>query len=299
MILVAGGTGTLGTILVRALRDHDLQVRVLTRDRERAGHLGADLEIAEGDVGQPAAVRGAVRGAQTVVSAVHGFAGTDGAGPATVDRDGNRNLIQAAQAAGVRQFVLVSVKDAAPDHPMELMRMKFASEQQLRETGLEWTIIRPAAYLETWCEVLGRPLVEKGKTMIFGRGQNPINWVSARDVAEFVRLAVIEPALRGQVVDVGGPENLTMRQFVDVFRDRTGRGGRVGRIPRPVMRASSVAMKLVNPMVARQIQAGLVMDTTAMAFDADLVRRAYPSIPYTSLADVVRHSGFAAPARSG
>jgi len=58
-------------------------------------------------------------------------------------------------------------------------------------------------------------------------------------------------------------------------------------------------MKLVNPMVARQIQAGLVMDTTAMAFDADLVRRAYPSIPYTSLADVVRHSGFAAPARSG
>src|SRR6266567_6166432 len=214
MILVAGGTGTLGTILVRALRDHDLQVRVLTRDRERAGHLGADVEIAEGDVGQPTAVRGAVRGAQTVVSAVHGFAGTDGAGPATVDRDGNRNLIQAAQAAGVRQFVLVSVKDAAP-------------------------------------------------------------------------------------VDVGGPENLTMRQFVDVFRDRTGRGGRVGRIPRPVMRASSVAMKLVNPMVARQIQAGLVMDTTAMAFDADLVRRAYPSIPYTSLADVVRHSGFAAPARSG
>lgn len=289
MILVAGGTGRLGTRVVGLLQRRGLGVRVLTRDRSRAAHLhGPGIEIIEGDVRDPVAVRLAVEGAHQMVSAIQGFAGTRGQSPATVDRDGNHNLIEAARGAGVERFVLVSVRDAAPDHPMDLMRMKYVAEQELRSSGLAWTIIRPAAYMETWCEVLGRPLLDKGKTRVFGAGRNPINWVSACDVARFVELAIVDSTMRGEVIEVGGPENLTMVDFVEVFRAETGSTGRVGGIPPLAMRLAAMAMGAVNPEAARQIRAGIVMDTQGQAFDALQTRRRYPSIPVTHLREFVR-----------
>jgi uncharacterized protein YbjT (DUF2867 family) len=291
MILVAGGTGRLGTKVVSLLRQRGLEVRILTRDRSRAAHLiRAGVEIVEGDVADPSAVRRAVDGTGSVVSAIQGFAGPNNNGsPATIDRDGNRNLIRAAREAGSEHLVLVSVWDASPDHPMDLMRMKYAAEEELKASGLAWTIIRPGAYMETWCEVLGRPLLEKGKTQVFGRGRNPINWVSAGDVARFVELAIVDPAMRERVIEVGGPENLTMTEFLDVFRSETASSGRVGHIPPAAMRVMATLMKLVNPGMARQIQAGIVMDTRPQAFDAAETRRRYPSIPVASLAGVVRN----------
>lgn len=289
MILVAGGTGRLGTNVVGLLQARGLQVRVLTRHRSRAAHLAETrLDIVEGDVRDRTAVRRAVTGVQTVISAIHGFPGTKDANPATIDRDGNHNLIQAAREANVQHFVLISVKEAAPDHPMDLMRMKYAAEQELMASGLTWTIIRPTSYMETWCEVLGRPLLEKGRTQVFGRGQNPINWVSAADVARFVELAVVDRALDGQSLEIGGPDNLTMTDFVRVFKTESGLEGKIGHIPPLAMRIGAIVASLVNPGMARQIRAGIVMDTAAMALDASEVRRRYPSVPVTSLRDVVR-----------
>jgi uncharacterized protein YbjT (DUF2867 family) len=288
MILVAGGTGTLGRKVVSLLADRGAHVRVLTRDRGRAEHLDARVEIVEGDVRSAALLQRAAHGAQTIISAIQGFAGTPHATPASIDRDGNSNLIRAALDAGTEHLILVSVRDASPSHPMQLMRMKYAAEQYLKTSGLVWTIIRPSAYMETWCQVLGTPLLEKGKTMVFGRGANPINWVSASDVAGFVDLALADPSARGRMIDVGGPENLTMTEFVRVFQHETGANGRVGRIPRALMRLGLIAVKPMNPAMARQIQAGIVMDTQPQAFDASAARRRYPSIPVTNLAAVVR-----------
>ncbi len=289
MILLAGGTGRLGTKVVSLLRQRGIELRVLTRDRSRAAHLtGAGVEIVEGDARNPLAVRRAVDGAQTVLSAIHGFAGTKDGSPATIDRDGNRNLIRAAREAGVEHLVLVSVWNASPDHPMDLLRMKYAAEQELKGSGLAWTIIRPSAYMETWCEVLGRPLLQKGKTRVFGRGRNPINWVSTSDVARFVELAILDPSMRGRTIDVGGPENLTMSEFVEVFRTETASTGRVGHAPLAAMRLMAIAMRLLNPSMARQIQAGAVMDTRPQAFDALETRARYPSIPITRLGEMVR-----------
>lgn len=288
MILVAGGTGTLGTRLVSLLAERGEQVRVLTRDPARAAHLDASTAIAVGDAGNPESLQRAAEGARTVISAIHGFAGTSGTSPARVDRDGNRNLIGAALAAGATHMILISVRDASPGHPMTLMRMKYAAEQELIASGLAWTIIRPSAYIETWCEVLGRPLLDNGKGMLFGRGRNPVNWVSAWDVARFADMAVTDPALRSQVIEVGGPDNLTLSEFVRAFQRETGADAKIRRIPRPFLRAGSVLARPVSPATARQIQAALIMDTRPQALDAMAVRRRYPAIPVTSLTDVLR-----------
>lgn len=290
MILIAGGTGTLGDEVVRLLTARGLEVRVLTRDLDRAEHLRSDLvEVVSGDVRDECSVERAVAGAQTVISAVQGFAGTDPAGPEAVDRQGNTNLIRAAKKEGATEhFVLVSIHGAAPDHPMELYRAKYLAERNLKASGLAWTIVRPTAYMETWASLIGEPLLKSGRTRIFGRGENPINFVSAKDVARFVELAVLDPAMRGEAVEVGGPENLSMEEFAQTFQTVSGKAGKVGHVPLPAMRLISALMRRVNPTLAGQIHAGVVMDTHDFSFDASETTRRYPQVPPTSLAEVVR-----------
>ena len=193
MILVAGGTGMLGRSLIPLLAGHGEPIRVLTRGGRPSPQLALPgVETAIGDVRDPETLRRAMVGVRTVISAINGFGGDGALGVKAIDRDGNVNLIDAAEAAGVEHFVLVSIQQAAADHPIELFRMKAAAEQRLRASRMAWTMVRPTAYQETWLEIVGRPLVTTGSTRVFGRGQNPINFVSAGDVARIVDVAVTD-----------------------------------------------------------------------------------------------------------
>lgn len=307
MILVAGGTGTLGTQVVRRLSDRGLAVRVLTRDPARAARLPDSVEVLTGDLRDPAAVAAAVRGCATVISAVHGFAGPGKPSPEAIDRDANRALIQAAAAAGVQHLVLVSVLGAASDHPMSLHRAKHAAEQALQASGLAWTIIRPAAYLETWVGIIGAKLAEGGQALVFGPGRNPINFVSADDVAAVVDLAVHDPSLRGQIVEVAGPQNLGFTQLANRLITASGRPSRIRHIPLPMLRAMSLLARPVSPVFARQAQAAVLMNTTDMTVDVSAIRDRLPTIPATTLDKVIRRqptpeapgAGGDAPGRSG
>jgi uncharacterized protein YbjT (DUF2867 family) len=210
MILLAGGTGRLGSVLAARLTGRGLAVRVLTRDPARAAHLAAQgAEVATGDVRDCASLAPAVRGADVVVSAIQGLTGPRGVTPATIDYQGNINLIDAARAAGA-QFVLMSVAGAAADSPMELFRMKHAAEEHLRESGADWTIVRATAFLELWIDVLTSTATSSGRPVVFGRGNNPINFVSVTDVAALVEHTVTDPATRGRILEIGGPRNLTL-----------------------------------------------------------------------------------------
>lgn len=147
MILVAGGTGRLGRLVVNRLVDEGRSVRALTRDPSAAADLvDSGVELMTGDVRDPSSLPPALSGVSTVVSTVHGLVGSGGVTPASVDRDGNHNLIDAAAAAAPHAAViLVSTVGASPDHPMELFRMKWAAEEHLRASGLAWTIVRSNA----------------------------------------------------------------------------------------------------------------------------------------------------------
>jgi nucleoside-diphosphate-sugar epimerase len=130
------------------------------------------------------------------------------------------------------------------------------------------------------------PLVAKGKTLVFGHGRNPINFVSALDVARFVDLAIADPSFRGKVVEVPGPENLALDQLVEIIETACGRSGSVSHTPRAVMRLLSIALRPIDRMRAGQIRAALVMDARDMTMDGRAVRAAYPSIPMTTAASV-------------
>lgn len=287
MILVTGATGTLGSKLAGPLTGRGEAVRILARKRVKASSgWGDGVQVVSGDVRHPRAVDRAVDGVRVVVSAITGFGTARDVSPRTVDWQGNVNLIRAARAAGVEHFILLSVCGATAEHPIELFRMKHRAEVELKGSGLAWTIIRPTAYMETWIGLVGAPLLQTGKTRIFGRGRNPINFVSATDVARYVGLAATDPSMRGASVDVGGPENLTMGDLVAAFRNITGARGKVSHVPLPMMRVASVLMGRLNPAMAGLIRAALVMDTKDMTWDPR-VTTTRPSISPRSLADVI------------
>jgi uncharacterized protein YbjT (DUF2867 family) len=208
------------------------------------------VEIAEGDVRKPDTLPAAVADVDVVVSAVHGFAGPGRVSPKSVDRDGNAHLVTAARDVGAA-VVMVSIVDASPDSPMELFRYKYAAEQHLQRSGAPWTIVRSTAFAELWAEIVGKGLV-------FGRGDNPINFVSVHDVAGVVRDAVLDPALRGRIVNVGGRADVTFNEFAALLREKRGRPMRVRHVPRRLLRA-------LAPL-HRQPRAGYAMDTTDLTF---------------------------------
>lgn len=247
-VLVAGGTGRLGTVLVHDLAGRGVEVRVLTRNPVRAAHLQDVAEIAIGDVRDPSSLSPALSGAEVVVSAVHGFAGPGRVSPQTVDRVGSRNLFAAA-AGEHADIVMVSVFGASPDSQMELFRCKWAAEQYLKNGSTPWTIVQATAFVELWADIL--------KTrVIFGRGNNPINFVSVKDVAVAVRDAVLDRSTRGQTLTVTGPDNLTFNELAERLDQGGDPGRKIRHIPRPVLKA-------LAPL-HRQPKAALAMDTVDM-----------------------------------
>ena len=289
MILVAGGTGLLGARIVHRLTVAGEQVRVLTRDPLHARHLPSEVQIVVGDV-RHGPLDDAVEGCAGVISAVHGFIGPHGLNPATVDRDGNHNLISAAVAAGATRFVLVSAAGARADHPLSLHRMKYAAEQELLRSGLAGVIVHAPPFLETWQDVIGAKLAAGGPAVVLGPGRNPINFVSADDVAAFVVLSIAGDARIGTEITVAGPDTLSFVQLAEhlISRERGTRA--IKHVPLAALEAMSVLAKPFRPAFARKARAAVIMNTTDMTLGPAAGRERFPDVPATGVRDLTRRA---------
>jgi uncharacterized protein YbjT (DUF2867 family) len=287
MILIVGASGRLGGLVARRLLADGRQVRAMSRNPGSVAELGRlGAEIVQGDQRDPQSLAAACRGVGVVFTATHAFNSSGSNGPDAVDDLGNRHLIDAARAAGVRLVVFTSILGARADHPVNMYRYKYATEQYLRDSGLGYTILRPAPFMETWREILGDSVVKRGTAMVFGRGTNPINFVSVEDVASSAARAIEDQQALGNTVEVGGPENLSQVQFVRAIQQMIGRPVKIRHIPLPMMRVMRVATQRINPVFSRLTLAGIIMDTEDMTFDPANLLAQFP-IKLTRLEDVI------------
>jgi uncharacterized protein YbjT (DUF2867 family) len=262
-------------MVARRLLAEGKPVRALSRMPSKLAEL-AGAELVVGDLRDPHSLAQACQGVDTVLSAAHAFDSTGGNTPHTVDDLGGRSLIEAARAAGVRHFVLTSIHGARPDHPIDIFRAKYGVEQALRASSLSYTILRPTAFMELWLTIIGEPMIQQGRAMIFGQGANPINFVSVDDVARFAIIALEEPQARGGAIEIGGPENLTFTQVVATIERVTGRVVSKRHIPLTAMRAMSLLARPINPAFSRQVATGIVMDTQDMTYDSATLLSRFP-----------------------
>ena len=151
--LVAGATGSLGLRICEELAGRGSRVRALVRPtaaaprKERLLELG--VELVEGDLERPETLPAALAGVDRVVTTASVFP-VDPRVDAIdrVDRAGSIALVDAAAAAGVARFVYTSFRPLPFDFPFQ--RAKRAVEARLAASGLDYTILRPASFMEVW-----------------------------------------------------------------------------------------------------------------------------------------------------
>ncbi len=186
MDLVVGATGYLGEVIANRLLDRGAGVRVLVRQGSDYSDLeAAGAELAIGDLKAPHSLTAACRGVSRVIStATAALRGGDDTVDA-VDRDGYENLISAAEASAVQQFVFVSAHGFEPDSGPALARAKGATETALRESALDYTILRPTLFMEAWISmVIGSQLQTGRRVTIVGDADLPYGFVASQNVAD-------------------------------------------------------------------------------------------------------------------
>jgi NADH dehydrogenase len=286
--LVVGATGVLGGEICRLLAERRSPLRALVRETtdaekvEGLQKLGA--EIVSGDLKEPSALAAACAGAERVISTASATTShAVGDTIESVDRDGQLALVDAAAHAGVKRFVFVSFP--AFDVQFPLQTAKRLVENRIRESGLEYTILRPTNFQEVWLSpALGfDPL--NGQAQVFGLGDKAVSWISFRDVARFAVEALENPAARNAVIPLGGPDALSYLDVVKIFEEETGRQCEITRVPEEALAAQLAA---ATDSLAATF-AGLMLGTgrEGMAIDMQPVLRDF-ALELTSVREYAR-----------
>jgi NADH dehydrogenase len=218
VILVTGGSGFVGGHVVHELRGRELPVRCLVRNPGKAAKLAAwGCELTEGDMTDPASLRRAVDGADTVV---HLVAIRQGRAEQfrRIMVEGTRDLLGAAKEAGVGRFVHMSAlgtteqtKDLVPYYGA-----KWETEGLVRTSGVPHVIFRPSfvfgpdgGILPTFAKLARLTPV----TPIIGSGRQRIQPIWAGDLAVYFADGVRRDDVTGRVFELGGPEAVTWNEF--------------------------------------------------------------------------------------
>lgn len=251
--LVVGATGALGRPVVKLLRERGVAVRAACRHPGQAADLAAlGAEVMVADLSEPTSLVSACAGVQRVLACAHGLLGRGRWRSERVDDLGHRELVQAAQAAGVRRFVYVSAAGAAPDHPIDFFRTKHAIEQVLAVSGLEHAVLRPTCFMEHHAHnFIGKSLLEKGKAQLIGTGTKLRNFVCAEDVAVLAVRALLDAPLTFRRLEIGGFGHYSNRDVAALYARLAGVPERISVIPAGVARALSVLARPLHPGMAR------------------------------------------------
>jgi uncharacterized protein YbjT (DUF2867 family) len=235
-ILVTGGTGTLGTNVVRHLRERGRQVRVLSR-RQRAGTEGVEYVI--GDLATGNGVAEAVAGVDVIVHCASAKKG---------DIDATRNLVKAATSANrLPHFVYISIV-GVDGIPFGYFRAKLAAEKVVVDSGLPWTLQRATQFYDfilSGAKSTARfPIVLAPKDFLC----QPIDPVEVAD--RLVELALKPPS--GRAPDIGGPEVSTWGEMIRRYLQAADRHRPLVQVRLPGTRAIRAGGLLVHEPTSKQ-----------------------------------------------
>jgi uncharacterized protein YbjT (DUF2867 family) len=210
MYLVTGATGHVGGPVARQLHEQGHSVRALVRDPSRAASLPAGIELAVGDLDDPASVSKAVTGAEAI------FLMQVGTGT-----EQTKTMIAAAHDAAVPRIVLLSSAGARllPLDANPMGAAFAAREQILRESGLGVTYLRPSAFASN--AFAWRDSIRTGK-VIDPTGDGVLAVMDPEDIARVAVAALTEDGHVGKGYLLTGPQALTAREQVATIAEVTG-----------------------------------------------------------------------------
>lgn len=254
-IAITGGTGFVGRHFADLLRERGHEPVLICRRVPPESRQGRVHAVGLGDVD-------ALARAFTGCVAVAHLAGINRElgeqAYRCVHVEGTRNVLEAARRAGVRRIALLSFLRARPDCGSAYHESKFAAEEMVRRSGLQYTVLKSGVIYgrgDHLLDHLSHALYTLPLFATVGASQPPLRPVAVRDVARVLFAALVEGRLAGQTVPVLGPEALSMREIATRVGDAIGRRPWV--FPLPVVfhhllaRAAEATMKVPLASVAQ------------------------------------------------
>ena len=243
-VLVAGGNGFIGTTLVPALIDGGHDVTVLARNPD-SDDLPDAADTASGDVTAYDSIESAVDGHDAVVNlvALSPLFQPKGGDEMhdEVHRHGTENLVRAAEAGGVERFVQMSALGADHNGATAYIRAKGQAEGHVTDSDLDWVIVRPSVVFGEGGEFVSFTKKLKGMFApglpiypLPGGGKTRFQPIHVDDLVEMLVETVVDDDHAGERYELGGPDNLTLREITNMVYDAAGKSVSIVSVPMPL-----------------------------------------------------------------
>ncbi|HIK07360.1 MAG TPA: SDR family oxidoreductase [Trichormus sp. M33_DOE_039] len=234
-LLIVGATGTLGRQVARRAIDEGYKVRCLVRSAKKAAFLKEwGAELVKGDLCYPETLTAALEGVTAVIDAATSRA-TDSLTIKQVDWQGQVALIQAAKAAGVERFIFFSILDADKYPEVPLMEIKRCTELFLVESGINYTILRLAGFMQGLIGQYGIPILEGQPVWVTGES-SPVAYMDTLDIAKFAVRALSVPETEKQAFPVVGTRAWSAGEIINLCERLSGKEAKVRRMPINLLR---------------------------------------------------------------
>jgi uncharacterized protein YbjT (DUF2867 family) len=251
MILLTGATGVVGSALLRRLTADRTPVRCLVRDPRRLGDQRVQVQIALGDLGNPASFRNALRGVDTVVHLGASIRDQPRASIEELNAVATVRLVRAAERLGVERFVFFSAMEASRHSRTRFFRAKALARQAVDESSMDTTVFCPSIIYspgDPWLRLLER-LSWLPAMPVSGSGQSLYQPIWAEDVAACV-MAALDGGGGQASFELAGPQTLSEEAIIRTVLHSLGRRRRLLHVPLPVVKASlHVLERLVGASV--------------------------------------------------
>jgi len=247
-VLVIGATGTLGRQIARQALDAGHQVRCMVRSPRRAAFLQEwGCELTRGDLLEPDSLDYALEGQEAVIDASTARANDPGSSYET-DWTGKLNLLDAAERAGLKRFVFVSLLDAAKHRDVPLMDIKHCTEQALIDSDFDYTILRCVAFMQGLISQIAIPVLENQTVWVSGT-PTPIAYMNTQDVARFAVSALSRPETIRKALPVVGPRAWSTGEITQLCEKYSGKSARVFRVRPFLLRLMQGIASFFEPAV--------------------------------------------------
>lgn len=226
-ILLAGATGYLGRYIVRELAMWRIPALAITRHPEKLNDADPEItRVLKAEVTQPETLAGLCAGIDTVISAVGITRQQDDLTYMDVDYQANLNLLREAQQAEVLKFIYISVIDGDKLRHLAITAAKEKFVDELKNSGLEYTIIRPNGFYSDMRQFL--EMAQKGTIYLFGNGEHKLNPIHGADLAEVCIRAISQ---KTNEITVGGPDILTQNEIAEMAFSAWGKTPNIIHLP--------------------------------------------------------------------
>jgi uncharacterized protein YbjT (DUF2867 family) len=232
LIVVTGATGTVGSKVVQELIDRKIPVRAVVRDLAKATKLPQDgVEVVQADLGVPESLERAFTGADKLFLA---------SGSAENQAELQGNAVRMAKKTGIRQIVKLSVLGASPDSPVKLARWHYQNDQEIRSSGIAWTILQPTFFIDNFLSYA--PTIKTEGAFYAPMKNGKASMVDARDIAAVAVTALTQPGHEGKTYEITGPKAISYDDVAKTLTQAIGRPVKYVDVPLETARSNMLQM---------------------------------------------------------